>query len=61
MSWLILDQTINYVQWIFIGVLLFGLFVTSAGDQIIKSWEKKKEKNNEATTSEIECKVEGKV
>ena len=60
MSWLILGQTIDYVQWIFIGVLLFGLFVTSAGDQIIKNWEKKKEKTNEAT-SEIECKMEGKV
>ena len=58
MSWLILDQTISYLQWIFIGVLFFGLFVTSAGDSIVQSWGKKKEKVNGAATSEIECKME---
>jgi len=56
MSWVILDQKIHYLQWIFIGVLLFGLFVISAGDSLVKTW-KNKHQRVKCLDCQIECKL----
>lgn len=42
LSWLILGHEITGIQWICIGILLVGLFVTSAGDEIVKYWREKR-------------------
>jgi len=53
MAWVFLGQQINYLQWIFIGILLIGLFITSAGDSILQSFSEKKKKQEECVHLEF--------
>jgi len=46
-SWIVFGDIITTSHWIFIGVLMFGLFVTSAGDSILNKIREKKQKKLE--------------
>ena len=62
-SWVVFGQEISYLQWGFIGVLFVGLFVTSAGDSILKRLKaknssKEEEKNKDLKETQVSITIQ---